>query len=537
MRIPACGYQLGDQRCNEVGAHYCVPRAVRVVRFFAECLVHTKGRFARQRFELATWQREDIIEPLFGWVIWSDEHECYRRQFSEAWIEVARKNGKSELDAGIALLLIVADDEESAEVYGCAIDVPQAKKVFEVAMRMVELSPVLSKRLVVKESGRRIIDPKTNSYYEVVPSDASGNLGHNPHGAILDEALTQPNGDLWDALVTGAGTRVQPVFLATTTAGNDPASWAAKESQEATKVAEDPSRAPHKFVYQRNIPKDADPFDEQNWHLANPALGDFLSIEALRRDATTAKNDPAKENAFRQFRCNQWVQQVTRWMPLHLWDRGANSVIVESDLSGRECFGGLDLASTTDLASLAWIFWDGNRVQILWRFWTPEAQIPVLDKYTGGKASVWVREGFLTATDGDVIDTQVIHDQIDADAQSFDIIDIGHDRWGSTGTVQWLQQRGIETFPIAQGFALSPALKELMRLVKADELAHGGNPVARWNADSAEVKQDGNENIRLVKPERNKSGKRVDGIAAAAMAVDGWMRRKDEKRKAVPHIW
>jgi phage terminase large subunit-like protein len=527
MRLPACGFTFKGKTCLEVDGHFCPPRAARAVGFFSTCLVHTKGQFARKPFVLAGWQRHDIIEPLFGEVLWSEEGQRYRRRYTRAWIELARKNGKSELDAGIALLLMCADDEESAEIYGMALDVPQAKKVFEVAVRMTQLSRVLSKRLVVKESARRIIDPKTGSYYEVVPADAAGNLGHNPHGAVLDEALTQRDGSLWEAITSAEGTRVQPLYVATTTAGNDPTSWAAKESEEARRVAEDPQRAPHYFVFARNVPKDADPWDEKNWHLSNPALGDFLSVESLRRAAVEARNDPAKENAFRQFRLNQWVQQVTRWMPLRLWDESAG-LVVESELRGKRCFGGLDLASTTDLASLCWVF-PGNPAVALWRFWTPEAQVPFLDSHTGGRASVWVRQGLLTATPGDFVDPEAIHHQIDKDLQNFDVVDIGHDRWGSTGTVQWLQSHNVDTYPLAQGFGLSPALKEIMRLIKAREINTGGNPVARWNADSAEVKQDPNENIRLVKPERNKSGKRVDGMAALAMAVDGLMRRGVEE--------
>lgn len=526
-KLPDCGYTLDGQACNARGQHYCIPRALRVERFYAEALVHTKGRFARKPFILAPWQRDELVHPLFGSATWSDEWECYKRLFTLGWIEIARKNGKSEFDAGAALLLTCADDEESAEVYGMALDIPQAKKVFEVAVRMVELSPVLSKRLIVKESARRIIDPRTNSYYEVVPADAAGNLGHNPHGGVLDEALTQPSGDLWSALRTAAGTRVQPLFIATTTAGNDPASWAAQQSAEATKIAADPKRSPHTFVFQRNTPKDADPWDESNWAYANPGLGDFLSISSLREEALDARSDPAKENAFRQFRLNQWVQQVTRWMPLHLWDSTAG-LVVEENLKGRRAFGGLDLASTTDLASLCWVFPDGDSVEALWRYWTPAAQIPFLDQHTGGMASVWVKQGFLTATDGDVIDHESIKHQIDLDCQAFDVVDIGHDRWGATAIVQWMQERDIRTFPLSQGFALSPALQELMRLVKLGRFNHGGNPVSRWNADSVEVKQDHNENIRIVKPERKRSGKRIDGIASASMALDGWMRRNSE---------
>lgn len=173
--------------------------------------------------------------------------------------------------------------------------------MFNVPARMVRLSPVLSKRLRVIEHSARIVDEKTNSVYAVVPADALGNLGSNPSCVIFDEVLTQPNGDFWNAMRTGMGTRLEPLPIAATTAGNDPASFTKAEHDEFAKIAEDASRAPHRFVYLRNTPADADPWDEANWYHANPALGDFLSLAALREEALEARNDPLKENAFRQF--------------------------------------------------------------------------------------------------------------------------------------------------------------------------------------------------------------------------------------------
>ena len=542
-RVPACGYTLDRQPCLEVGSHLCVPRYTRAVRFFETILVHTKGRFARKPFLLAPWQRDEIIVPVFGQVVWSDEFGCYRRKVTDARVEIARKNGKSELAAGAALLLLCADDEESAEVYGGACDRDQARKVYDVAERMVHLSPILSARLTVKSSVKRIIDERTASYYEVIAADAAGNLGHNPHGVILDEELTQPDGSLWGSLKTAEGARVQALFLRFTTATNDPASWSAKEHDEAERVAADPERAPHRHVVLYNIPKEADVFDERNWLLANPALGDFLSVEVLRRDALEAANDPAKENEFRQFRANQHVQQVTRWMPLHVWDGCTGPVgrwdasyvsIVRERLAGRRCFAGLDLASTTDLA--AWALWfppagDGAPGTVLWRFWAPEAQVAHLDRRTGGRASTWVRQGWLTTTPGDWIDYETIHAAIEKDSNIFELVICGYDQKEATATAQWMMRElGEEKVsPVYQGFALSGSLKELMRLTKAGAYQHGGNPVARWNADSVEVKRDDQDRLKIVKPDRGASGKRIDGVASFANSLNVWLWHVEQK--------
>jgi phage terminase large subunit-like protein len=427
--------------------------------------------------------------------------------------------------------MLIADDEESAEIYGAAKDTKQARKVWDVAYSMLRLSPALNKlwkagTIVVNRQEKKIIYEPTGSYYEIVTADAEGELGHNPHGMVFDEVLSQPNDKLWNALRTSMGAREQPLMVAATTATNNPAGFAAAQHTQMERVLEDPSSSPHIFVFMRNMPRDADIWDERNWKWPNPALDDFLSRQALRDEAKEAREDPTKENSFRQFRGNQHVQQVTRWIPLHVWDQNLG-LVVEDQLVGRRCFGGLDLSTTADLTALCWFF-PGTKQphEALWRFWVPEDVIPHLDRFTAGKASVWVREGVLRTTEGSVIDYDKVHRQIEQDAKKFDVQDIGIDRWNSAATVGKVEKAGINAVLVGQGYAgLSAPMKELMRLLKSQELNHGGNPVARWNADSVEVKQDDAENIKPVKPEREKSGKRIDGIVALVMAIDGWMRR------------
>lgn len=538
-----CGYTFDDEPCQKRGAHYCEPRANKVVAFFAELLLHTKGPWARRAFTLADWQEHDIIRPLFGEVIWSDQWSCYIRRYRIAYIVLARKNGKSELAAGIQLYLLVGDDEEASEVYGAAKDTKQARKVWEPAERMRTLSPILSKRLGVNKNEKRIYDERSASFYEIITADAAGELGHNPHGFVLDEVLSQPDGSLWEAMITAQGARLQPLFLATTTETNRPGSFGAKLIDEAERIQEDPARAPHVFSYCRKLPHtdeglealrrlfpghpdlpvSTDPFDEANWKWPNPALGTFLGYDSLRQGATEARNEPEKENGYRQFRCNQRSAQVSRWIPLHLWD-AEHRQVVETDLHGRTCFAGLDLASTTDLAAWVLLFpgEPNEPLEVLWRFWTPEAQLPFLDRHTGGQASVWARAGLLKTTEGDWIDYETIHRQIQADKEAFRIAEVGYDQKEATATAQFMQSLDLKIEPVTQGYALSGSLKEMMRLIKAGLLNHGFHPVARWNADSAEVRRDDMERIKLVKPERDASGKRIDGLAALGNAIQVW---------------
>ena len=372
--------------------------------------------------------------PLFGEVEWSSEHGMWVRRYRIAWVELPRKNGKSEILAGCGLLLLCADDEEGAEVYGCALDVDQAKLVWNVAERMVALSPMLSRHLKVYKQSRRIVHERSGSFYQVVAGDAFGNLGSNPHGILFDEVITQRDGGLWDAMRTGMGARTQPLMIAATTAGNDPTSFAQEEHQYAERVLARPGLDPRRFVFMRNTPKQADWREEGWWRYANPALGQFLGLEALRDEAREAASSPRRQNTFRQFRLNQWVQQVTRWIDLAEWDAGAG-IVVEELLKHRPCFAGLDLSSTTDLTALCLLFpphEQDTTWSALWRCFIPEEGLPQLDAVTAGQASGWAADGFLVVTQGNVLDYQAVRLQLQALAGRHEIREIGYDPWNAT---------------------------------------------------------------------------------------------------------
>lgn len=545
-----CSYVFRDKECGRRGAHYCEPRADRVVTFFARMLVHTKGPFVRTAFHLQPWQEHDVIRPLFGEVLWSPEWQCYVRRYRIAYIVVARKNGKSELAAGIQLYMLVGDDEEAAEVYCAAKDTRQAGKVFEPALRMSQLSPALSKRLVHVKNARRLVDDRSGSHYEVLTADALGELGHNPHAFNLDEVLSQPDGSLWEAMATAVGARLQELLYATTTETSDSASFGAEMIDEAERVQEDPARSPHVFAFVRKLPSNqdqldrlhrlfprhpdlpvsCDPFDEANWKWPNPALDQFKSRESMRRQANEAGKSLAKENGFRQFQCNARVSQVTRWIPMDLWDRNARETAptpawIGDRLTGQRCWAGLDLSSKLDLTAWTLLFPDGS---VIWRFWAPESIAPHLDEHTGGMFSQWARDGWVTLTDGDTIDYDTIYDDIGTDHDRFRIVDITYDKWCGEPVRQAIEKRTrLKTVESDTTYLrMTPPMSELMRRLKAREYAHFANPVARWMADNLECKspRDDPDRIRPVKPARDKSGKRIDGMPSLLFAQDGASR-------------
>ncbi len=465
---------------------------------------------------------------------YDDQNLEWARQYRIAWIELGRKNGKSELASGFALLGLCADDEESSEVFSVAADRDQASLVFNTAKRMVELSPILSKRLVVVDSRKRIIDPKTNSFYQVLPGDAQGALGTNPHMVLFDEVLTQRDRHLWDAMRQGFGTRKQPILIATTTAAYTTAAFALEEHEYGEQVLRDPNTDPSRFVYMRNCPKDWDWTDEgvpadpetgqeaTGWYWANPALGDFLNINNLRAEAVEAKEKPSAQNSFRVFRLNQWTSQAERWIDMHVWDENGSTPVDIEKLRGRQCFAGLDLASTSDLTAWVLLFPGSpddpsdDGFTVVPHFFLPRAAV---NKRGTMQESLgrWERDGYLTVTEGPVTDYEAVLAQINEDATMFDIVLFGYDPWNATHLVNIIESQGLNGVKVPQSASrLNDPCKLLESQLADRTMYHGANPVLRWNADNVELDIQGDG---LMKPSKKNSGEKIDGIAALLNAL------------------
>lgn len=552
---PVCGYEFRGKVCARKGAHYCEPRADRAVRFPAELLRHIKGPFRRKPFVLRPWQEHEIFRPLFGEVLWSAEWQRYVRRYRRAYLIMARKNGKSEIAAAIQLLLMVGDDEESAEVYSAAKDTKQAEKVFGPALRMVYGSPILARRLKYYKNEKRLVDERSGSTYEIITADAKGELGHNPHGFNLDEVLSQPDGSLWEAMDTADGAREQELLFATSTETDEEASFGAAMIDEAERIQENPRLSPHSFAFVRKVPRSddelrrvrrtfkghphlpvsSDVFDERNWKWANPALDQFKSREAMRRHALKAKRDAAAEKAFRQFQCNQRVQALFSYFPLDIWDLNvgepADSLLeVEERLAGKRCWSGLDLSSKLDLTAWCLQFETG---EILWRFWVPESVVPDLVTQTDGKFQEWIDAGWVTVTDGNVIDYEAIYRQIEADRAQFVIVDGAYDKWsGEPVRQEILRRTGLELYESNTTYErMTGPMTEAKRGLTAGEYDHFGNPVARWMAEHMKARNPAGDVVRVrpVKPDRRPDQVRIDGMPAWFMAIDSSMRVSDSE--------
>lgn len=488
---------------------------------FINCLKHTKGRWRGVPFELLPWQ-DTIIRDIFGTV-----KENGYRQYNTAYVEIPKKNGKSELAAGIALYMTCGDGEWGAEVYGCASDRQQASIVFDVAVDMVDQCPALKKRIKPVMSVKRLVYKPTNSFYQVLSAEAYTKHGLNVHAVIFDELHAQPNRDLFDVMTKGSGdARTQPLFFLITTAGTDRNSVCFEQHQKAEDVLLGRKIDPTFYPVIYGASEDADWASEKIWLQANPSLGHTIDIEKVRNAYLSAKDNPAEENIFRQLRLNQWVKQSTRWMPMDKWDV-CNFPVDMEELKGRECYGGLDLSSSVDITAFVLVFPPRSEEEnyvVLPFFWIPDENMQLRVRRDHVPYDVWSRQGVLETTEGNVIHYGFIEKYIDDLGKLFHIKEIAFDRWGAVQMVQNLEGLGFTVIPFGQGFKdMSPPSKRLMELVLEKRISHGGHPVLRWMMDNIFIRQDPAGNI---KPDKEKSMEKIDGAVATVMALDRAIRNE-----------
>lgn len=495
--------------------------AQHVIDFFG-FLRHSKGEWAGSVVTLEPWQ-QFALAAVFGWM-----RADGLRRFRTAYLEIARKNGKSTLSAGVGLYLMDADGEGGAEIYSAATKRAQAKITFDEATRMVKASPFLRRRIKTYRDNLHILG--TASKFEPLGRDADSMDGLNIHGAIVDELHAHKTRDVWDVLETATGARQQPLMFAITTAGYDRTSvcWEMHEYTQklCDRVLEDDSFFGLIFA----VDDELDWEDEDQWVKANPNLGVSVKLDDLQRKAAKAKEMPSALNSFLRLHLNVWTQAENRWMDPEKW-RACGHAVSEEGLRGRICYAGLDLASTTDIAGYALVFPPQaaeDRYQVIWRFFIPDEAMHERSRRDRVPYEAWVREGYITATPGNVIDFEFILAQLDEDAQRYDIQEVAFDRWGAAQIQTKLIEKGGEDWLVqfGQGFAsMAPPMKELERLVLDGKLAHGNNPVARWMADNLVATLDAAGN---AKPDKAKSREKIDGIVMLLMGLDRATRHQPE---------
>lgn len=502
-------------------------KADKAIRFI-ENLKHTKSPFYGQPFELLPWELK-IISDVYGTV-----NARGQRVYQYVYIEVPKKNGKSELGAAFALKQLFFDGEINGEVYGCAGDKEQATLVFDVACEMIEQVPELKERTKPNFSTKMLTDKKSGTIYKVMSSEAYTKHGLNLSACIFDELHVQPNRDLWDVMTKGAGeTRLQPLWVAITTAGDDPdrvsIGWEVHEKAEGILRAREAGDAkndlpfwyPAIYSYQGE-----DIYNKKNWKIANPSLGRTFKVEKMQQAALEAQKSKADERLFRWLRLNQWVTtKLTTWQPIDLFDSTVGTWS-RNDLLGKDCYLGLDLSTTTDLSALALVFPPQQGLddwRVIWDCWIPEDNMQKRITEDHVPYDQWAAAGWLQPTDGDVIDYTTIEERIQECRKLYNVKELDADKSFAAMLIQRLEQDHLTCVDIPQQYAvLTDPMNEIEVKLKNKTLTHEDNPVARWCFGNTSIAKNGNGQIKYVKERKGKNldrTKRIDLTTAWVCAM------------------
>ena len=502
-------------------------KATRAVAFIETFLTHTKGEKGGQKFILEPWQKDQIIKPLFGWV---DKNGL--RKYRTCYIEIPRKNGKSNLSACIALYMLFADGEIGAEVISAAADRNQANIVFSIAKQMVLNSKELSKRSKVFRNSITLEDK--GSYYKSISSESNTAHGMNISCCIFDELHAQGrNRDLWDVCTTSVGSRKSPLIVAITTAGFDRESICYEVSQYATKVRDgiidDPTFLP--VLYRCEDVEDWK--SEEVWKKCNAGYGTIIKKEYFKQQFNKAMNTPSFQNTFKRLHLNVWgTGTETAFITDEEWMSCNISEIDLKKLEGKDCFMGLDLASTRDISALVAIFpdEDGN-CDIVPYLFVPSAKVEQRKGGDGVDYQTWCDQGHLIVTEGNVQDYNFIQAKYLELAEKFNIISCAFDRWNSSQLIINLMQENLKFSPIGMGYiSQSTPTKYFESLVLDKKINHGGHPVLRWMMSNVSIEEDSAGNIKLSK---KKARDKIDGIAGLIMAIAEYMNTLGEDNDSI----
>ncbi len=504
-RVSTAGLNLPE------GAWYDEEAAERAVRFFG-LLNLVEGRGAGEPFELLDWQANEIVRPLFGYKR-ADGTRLYRTLY----LEIPRKNGKTNLGAGLALYALTADGEASPQIVMAATTRQQARLCFDLAKKMVQSSPALSKRCRAVRS--YIEHEKSGGVLRTISAEAAGQHGLSPSFCIVDEVHAfGANRELWDVLTTATGARRQPIIAGITTAGVYHAQSLAYELHTYTeRVASGELSDPYFLGVLYGAEQNDDYTDPQVWAKANPSLGRAVSEDYLREEVARCSVSPARATVFRQLHLNIYTTEVARWIDPGVWDENGEPTrpIVPGEV---RAFAGLDLSSTTDVSAFVVVrpHEDGT-IDVHPYFWLPSADILERERRDRLPYREWAAAGFLTLTEGNIVDYAVIRNRIVELADEFGGFTLGYDPWNATGIVTELMGAGLTCVPVRQGFAtLSAPTKEIERLILGRKIRHAGNPVLKAHSGAALVSTDAAGN---QKPDKGKSSARIDGVVALVMAL------------------
>ena len=513
--------QRDHETGHERGWVFDEEKAGRALAMFSY-LRHSKGQqFVGKPVELELWQCW-IIANVYGWV----NAETGLRRFGTVYEEVARKNGKTTKLAGIGLKGLMKDDQGAPEVYSAATKKDQAKLLFKEASRMIAKSSSLRRRL--KVGNNKIEYPKNNGEFIPLSADETTLDGLNPSTALVDELHAHKTSGVWDVIISGLGARLEALIWAITTAGFNQNGICYELREYAVKVLEGSVEDDTFFAIIFTLDEDDDPFDENNWPKANPNLGVSVSIDYLRQQAKKARSIPSAFTNFLTKNLNIWLSAASLWCNMDAWKaRGIDyrfedfkTWVMENDA---RVYGGLDLASVSDLASFGLIAVTADgRWRVYGFHYLPEDKAKDQENKNRHLYGAWERDGWLTLTPGNVCDYNFIKADITRACEDLGVEQINFDRWNSSQLVNDLLEEGAPMAEFGQGYvSMNAPMKELERhYLSPDLLEHPNDPVLTWAMSNLVARQDPAGN---VKPDKDKSSEKIDPAVAIIMAAGAAM--------------
>ena len=486
-------------------------KAQHAVRFIEQSCSHVKGELGGKPFKLEEWQKRDIIEPIFGTL-----REDGLRQYRQVYIELPRKNGKTNLASAIALYMLCAEGEPGAEVISAAADRNQARICFELAQGMVRQNETLSRRCKVLQHG---ITYKGNTY-KAISAEAGTKHGFNCSAVVYDELHAAKSRELYDVLATSVGARRQPLFISITTAGHDMNSICREVHDYAVKVQsgeiDDPAFLP--VIY--NASRADDWTKEETWKKANPGYGSICKPDYFKTEVLKCKANPRLINTFLRLHLNIWTHAEVRWVTDEEFMRGA-AQFTDADLQGLPLYVGLDLASVKDLTAVAMLWVDEARdvMYLRCQHFINEVAATGRQKRMGVDYLTWERMGLVKITEGNVTDLQAVRQYVEQIDDAYNITALSFDRYYSEMLVPDLVAYGIDCQQFGQGYAsMSYPTKQMESLICKGHIIHAAHPVLRWQVGCVQLQRDDADNIKVSK-KKNQEGQKVDGWVASIMAL------------------
>ena len=511
-------YVNDKKRALDCGFYLDTKAGEKVINFIQK-LKHTKGKWAGKFLLLEPWQKF-IVFNLFAW-----RKADGTRRFRYAYVEVARKNGKTALAAGIALYMLFAEKEPRAEVYSVATVKDQAKLCFNDSVAIVKQTSLSQRMRVFRDS---ILYEQLGAYFKPLSSDDGIHDGYSPYCVIVDEYHAHKDNGMLDVMRSGMAARTQPLVFIITTAGFNKNYPCYAYRQNAKNVMNGIVEDDSLFAIIFEMDAEDDWTNPQCWAKANPNLGISVDYEYLAGEVKDAQNRPEAVRGVKTKNLNMWVDAETTWILDEMWQKCSGSLTL-ADVEGCKCWGGLDLSNISDITAFVLLFEIDDKLALVPKFWIPEDKLQEkIAKENVGFAE-WVQKGYVTVTPGNILDYDFVKADIMNLAEKYDVSSIAYDRWNSSQTIIQLQDEGLEMSPFGQGYgSMSAPSKEFEKMVLAGKIEHFGNPVLRWMLASTAIQTDPAGNI---KPDKRKSSQKIDGIVASIMALGEMMTAKAKEEK------